>query len=222
MALTDDLVSYWKLDEASGNATDSHGTNALTNVSAGSVPGKVGNARDFDTGTYLFIGDNASLSVGSTDFAIAFWVRFDSLSGLKFVLRKGEEFYIYHNGASLVFEALTTGGYAVRTIGTVTTGTWFFVVIWWDNTNGSMCSSLNANAAATTSLGSTFRDHNGSFVIGNSFNGSVDEMGFWKRVLTSDERTQLYNGGNGLAYPFTAASASRLLLLRRRAAMGVM
>ena len=29
-------------------------------------------------------------------------------------------------------------------------------------------------------------------------NGRIDEVGIWKRVLTSDERTAIYNGGAGL------------------------
>ncbi len=34
------------------------------------------------------------------------------------------------------------------------------------------------------------------------WNGSIDEFGFWKRVLTSQERTDLYAAGAGLTYPF--------------------
>ena len=37
----------------------------------------------------------------------------------------------------------------------------------------------------------------------NSYwNGQVDELGFWKRVLTSSERAVLWNSGNGRTYPF--------------------
>lgn len=35
------------------------------------------------------------------------------------------------------------------------------------------------------------------------FDGVLDEFGVWERTLTSDERTALYNGGAGLAYPFS-------------------
>jgi len=30
----------------------------------------------------------------------------------------------------------------------------------------------------------------------------IDEVGFWTRVLTEDERTALYNSGDGITYPF--------------------
>lgn len=55
MALTDNLVSYWKLDESSGNASDSVGSNTLTNNgTAGYASGKINNAVDFGTGDNLF------------------------------------------------------------------------------------------------------------------------------------------------------------------------
>jgi hypothetical protein len=37
-------------------------------------------------------------------------------------------------------------------------------------------------------------------------NGSIDEVGFWKRVLTADERTWLYNSGAGRTYSEADAS----------------
>src|SRR5258708_7847472 len=47
-AITDNLVSFWKLDEASGTRTDSVGSNNLTsNNSVGQSVGKVSNAAHF-------------------------------------------------------------------------------------------------------------------------------------------------------------------------------
>ena len=44
MALTDNLVSYWKLDESSGNAADSVGSNTLTNTGTATyAAGKINN-----------------------------------------------------------------------------------------------------------------------------------------------------------------------------------
>ena len=33
------------------------------------------------------------------------------------------------------------------------------------------------------------------------FDGLIDEVGLWRRVLTAQERTDLWNGGAGLTYP---------------------
>ena len=34
------------------------------------------------------------------------------------------------------------------------------------------------------------------------WNGAVNGLGFWKRVITQEEINKLYNNGYGLAYPF--------------------
>jgi hypothetical protein len=39
------------------------------------------------------------------------------------------------------------------------------------------------------------------------WDGLIDEVGFWKRVLTSAERTELYNSGNGRDYAYITAAA---------------
>jgi len=45
----------------------------------------------------------------------------------------------------------------------------------------------------------------GALVI---FDGNIDEVGIWDRILTTDEITELYNAGAGLAYPFTVDSGT--------------
>ena len=52
MALIDSLGGYWKMDEASGDALDSHGSNNLTDndTVAASTDGKINGARDFEKG----------------------------------------------------------------------------------------------------------------------------------------------------------------------------
>ena len=38
------------------------------------------------------------------------------------------------------------------------------------------------------------------------YNGLIDEVGFWHKVLSQSEVTSLYNSGAGLAYPFSASA----------------
>src|SRR5206468_1328963 len=42
--------------------------------------------------------------------------------------------------------------------------------------------------------------------------GRLDGVGFWKRVLTANERADLFNGGVGVEYPFTSTSQGPSLL----------
>src|SRR5690348_11404000 len=72
-ALTDSLVGYWKLDEASGSRADSAGANTLTdNNTVAGLAGLISNAGDFerDNSESLSIADNAALSMGDIDFTL--------------------------------------------------------------------------------------------------------------------------------------------------------
>src|SRR4051812_28482140 len=71
--LLTNLVSDWKLDESSGNAIDSLGTNTLTaNSAPGSVAGKVNGARNFDgTNQFFSIPTNPSVEIGTSSFSFA-------------------------------------------------------------------------------------------------------------------------------------------------------
>jgi hypothetical protein len=230
LALSDNLIAYWSLDEASGNAIDAHGSNDLSdNNTVGTATGKIGNGRDFerDNTEYFSLADNTDLSTGDVDFALAFWVKFESLSGVGYLQSKGEEYYIYTTGTTLTFEALTTTGYKTRSIGTVTTGVWYFVVVWNDTTSNLMATSIDDGTPQTLAMDGTMRDHIGVFSLGAFGNGSapsdmvLDEVGFWKgRFLTSSEITELYNSGNGRDYAYITGGSPPATNRRRRVICG--
>ena len=228
MALTDNLISYWKLDEASGNATDSHGSNTLSdNNSVGTGTGIINGARDFESGSsqYLSHADNSDLSVTDQDFTFAAWIKLESNAGpVQTIISKGEvasgEYVLGVSEATdlqayiQVYSAgFTHGSQRALTFGVLATGVWYFVVGWHDAVNNILGISVNdtadTGAYSTGSYDGTGIFHIGSFEnYGNFFDGLIDEVGFWKRVLTSGERTQLYNAGAGLAYPFSGGGGT--------------
>ena len=84
-----DLQGWWKLDEASGSAVDSHGSNTLTQTgTVGAATGKIDGARDFSTSNYFSIASNASLSTGDISFSLACWAKFDALGALRPLINK--------------------------------------------------------------------------------------------------------------------------------------
>ena len=226
MALTDSLISYWKFDEASGNALDSHGTNDLTdNNTVGSATGKIGNARDFELGNaeYFSKASNSDLQTGDIDFTITCWVKLESNGQTMQVVTKysdasNEYAIIYDNvNAKFYFYSGTSFTSVASTTPTpIATATWYFIAVWFNASANSINIKVNngttySNTVTPTSAGSA------NFKIGlrddstQYWDGLIDEVGFWKRLLTSDELTSLYNGGSGLAYPFSSsASAVRL------------
>lgn len=54
------------------------------------------------------------------------------------------------------------------------------------------------------------------------FDGLIDQVGIWKRVLTAQERTDLYNAGAGLSYAdMSGGAAATPVRIRRSALLGV-
>lgn len=232
MALTDSLVSYWKLDEASGNALDAHGSNDLTdNNTVGSGTGKINNARDFeaDNSEYFSHAHNSDFSVaGGISFTWAAWINAENLDTTQTVLCKydntfeGSDYVLWYVSGIAKFQWIVYDGVGGQTDMTddghfgPSTGTWYHIVAWYDADVDEIGIAINAEAAWTAAASSGPAGTSSAFNMGRlvdigfDWDGRIDEVGFWKRVLTSTERTQLYNGGAGLAYPFSAAAASLL------------
>jgi hypothetical protein len=227
MALTDNLIAYWKLDETSGNAADSVGSNTLTdNNTVGTAAGKVGTCRDFESSSteFLSITDNADLSFGNEDFTITGWINFESLGVRWFPFGKvsgagATEYYVDYDSSSTrvrfaVGNGSTVGTVSATNLGAPSTATWYFVVAWHDATANTVNIQVNNGTPNSASFSDGCADLGGGFSIGKGgdfgtyYDGLVDEVGIWGRVLTSDERTALYNSGNGTTYPFGGGSPS--------------
>lgn len=231
MSLLDDLISYWKMDEASGDALDAHSTNDLTDtntVAAGT--GIINGGRDFEVGNseYFNLADNAALSVGNIDFTFTAWVKLESKVADSSIVGKGGENDLPYNldwgttadrfrfrvSSATGFTNLTTA--TANNLGSPSLATWYFIVAWHDATANTINIQVNNGTADSAAYSAGSYDDTGAFRIGsfpfynNYFDGLIDEVGFWKRILTTDEKTDLYNSGAGLSYDdFGGAAATR-------------
>lgn len=208
-----DLVAYWKMDDV----TDAHGANDLSNnngVSFASA-GKLGNCATLvATSTQsLSITDNADLSVGDIDFSVAFWAKFNTsiTVGNESLIFKWagstDEYRIYREASNTRFNVGTSSD-AVATTGGLSTSVWYYFIAIHDSVANTIQLWINntiTNGPISYSGGAT--DGNSSFVIGNGgfgfLDGAIDEVGFWKKALSIDDRADLYNDGTGLTYPFS-------------------
>lgn len=231
MALSDNLVAFWELEESGGTRVDAVGSNDLSTGGAtiGNAAGVVGWALDLeaDFGNYLSIADTADLSMGDIDFTIAFWAYLETKPGFATLVGKDDfgvptrEYFVIYNPSAdrLQFYVSPDGsGFSVVTadaLGSPSTATWYFVVAWHDATantiniqvnDGTVNSAAHStgvfNGTAPFALGVGF--NNGAAI--NSLDGRLDQVGIWKRVLTSGERTALYNSGAGLSYAAIAGA----------------
>ena len=219
------LISYWKLDETSGSATDSHGGNTLTATgSPGTAAGKVGNARTFPSGAQLAATPTTSFNVlqtGNIDFTISCWAKTPAsfISSPPVVFGKIwdvniQEFYLSVVSNKFVWK-VNNGLQEVADTADVVMDTWYHFVCWYDSVNNQLGLVINNGTpfitAQTTGVNAQM---NATFRIGhsgwsNAWGGLVDELGFWKRVLTPEERTAIYNGGAGLSYPFVPPTVGK-------------
>lgn len=219
-SLLTNIAAYWKLDAASGNESDSVGSSTLVdNGTCGSEAGKVGNCRTFDDDVpeWFSCADNAALSLGSdTPYTCALWVKPTTgvVSGSE-IIAKGAtsrtfcEFILTIRTSDCQFY-IGNGSTNINVNGpNLTRDAWSFIVFYHDPDANTIGISVNNAAATTTSWsGGTLNDGAGALTVGvgyagTEFQGSIDEIGYWKRVLSSDECTTLYNSGNGKTYPFS-------------------
>jgi hypothetical protein len=222
MALTDNLVSYWKLDESSGNAADSVGSNTGTNSNVSYAAGKINNgAVGNASNSLLNFGNSTSITMpGNQDFSVSFWFYKDNDTADGYIFGNTSavspygnfNFYTDHTAKKIVFGCYnTSGGYSAVTSGVLSTNTWYHVV----GTQSGATTSLyiNAGTPSTTTFSGTRASTTysvGAFSrptdTAADFDGSLDEIGIWSRALSSTEVTALYNSGNGLQYPFTTTA----------------
>ncbi len=234
MALTDSLAAYWKFDEASGNAADSSGNSyTLTNNNTvGYAAGIINNGGDFGSSntnkTFTRTADTLGIVVDAArSFAGWFQISVDPTSGTVYdVMGQGynpsDVFYIFEYGNFGGTKRFRVGrarsGVDDPTMTydtTLTTSTWYHIaytidgsrnqIFYFNGTSVDSDTAASGNGSGTTTTGTLFST--AFFATARLLQGKVDEWGVWSRVLTSDEVTELYNGGAGLTYPFTAASA---------------
>lgn len=215
--LTDNLISRWELDEASGSAVDGWGSNTLTETS-GTIDPFAGGGRDFELGDseWFEIASNASLVTGDIDFTIAAWVRAESLpaSVMEIACKQtssgvGGEWLLGWDGSSrfrFLVRNLADAANVSRnftTLGLPVINTWYFLVAWHDSVANTLNAQANDGAVDSTAHSAGVFAGTAKFLLGNRdggtnyWDGVIRRVGFWKRVLTANERTWLYNGGVG-------------------------
>ena len=219
--LNSNLISWWTLDEATGSFLDSRGSNDTTTRTCGSATGKIGNAASVGntTADYAEITSNSTLQTGDIDFTVCCWVYLNSASNYNIFVAKDDG---SNRDLLLLCDAPGDGGtfrFSVYTptdirvsstsLGTPSTGTWYFLCAWHDAAadmaylqvnNGTIDSQATGGSLYPAGYAAWTFGQLGGGAYSLTLDGRVDEVGFWKRVLTTGERTALYNAGSGVTY----------------------
>ncbi len=213
MALRDGMFAAWEMNEASGNAADSQGSDTLSdNSSVGSNTGHVYSlARSFTAASsqYFSHADDAGLSAGERDKTFEVWFKGasfgtnDLISKLNNFFTEFELQYWTVIGLYVQYDG-GTGKSAVW--GGLSVDTWYQCIFWYDSVAHQLGITVNDGTPVTTdTTGAAVPDTDGDFNVGRRavsanhyWDGLIGPIRGWNRMLTSGERTSLYNGGAGL------------------------
>ena len=191
MALTDNLLAFYKLSDL----TDSSGNNrTLTNNGNVSfASGKLGNAAVFDGSNELQVTN--PIAEGA-EYSIAGWVKFSNFDSLQYVLSFGNDMgVLYHNGVSPAEVIFTPAHGSYIGVGTPSSNEWHFIYAY-RKSNGEYGISINNGAIVIGNSGEMYFN---TLEFGYSLNnGSIDAVGIWNRALSDSEVAALYNNGTGL------------------------
>jgi len=198
--------------------------------------GKIGQAFTFDgVNDYVQLPNNSLNFTG--DFSTSFWFYANSFSGNpqdsfitceNWTSPNDNGWYIFHYQGNLclsVYNGTNSTGWKTST--TITTGTWYHVVVIKNRSvspkfyiNGALVGSVLRNGTDTTlnpgytttqycSLGA---DRYAVNTTQAYFNGKIDGVNVWQREITQTEVTELYNSGNGKQLTPTSIVQSGLVL----------
>ncbi|MDR3582208.1 MAG: prepilin-type N-terminal cleavage/methylation domain-containing protein [Candidatus Pacebacteria bacterium] len=206
---TSGLMGYWPMDEGNGSTTIDQsgggnggtwaGTPAGTNGTYYSG-GKVGSYAGYFNG-----GDSISVpgSLHRTgSWTISLWANVSVASWSEIIGKSsggnaGAEFYIQGDPSQVLYAIVgdgTNGPSMMRSYSAL--GTWVFIVGWYDATaqtiNISVNNSAPSTAAAVLSAGFT---NTTPVSIGAGYQGLLDDIRLYNRVLSSAEIAALYNAG---------------------------
>jgi hypothetical protein len=216
-SLKEGLLGYWSFDDSSGTRYDLENSNDF--LETGTVPsisGVHGNAVQFystdtnESKNELTIPSQQMISSGTESFSLGFWVRFDGMNDFYSGILNNDShgFLLFSSGnhTAITISANLLGGGMVRlSTPDLTIGQWYFFQTWYDGESDRIGYQLNDNAPVLSDIGSVPEIKAiGNFILGGKFyewnDISIDEMFFYNRVLSNDERNEFYNSGDGRTY----------------------
>lgn len=214
--LLDNLIAYWNLDEASGTRYDSH-TNGLHLTDNNTVGASSGGGPDGGDAA-LFVAANSEylsrtseslLKIGDEDFTFSLWV-YTATVNKTLIYKANAEYRLDYVSTALGKFSFEMNNYAViANVAFTSYSTWAFVVVTHDSAANTLSISVNNGTPVTVGTGGNYpANQSNAFRIGGGqffMDGRMAYIGYWKRVLTSDEHTWLYNSGAGRTFAALAA-----------------
>ena len=205
------LNAFYKLNDTGATIKDYSGNNYDgTNTGAISTDGKFGNALEFNTGDYINFGNINSFE-RTDSFSYSFWINTDSTTSYITIMSKtpygswqGMELFVVNSKIKFYLigaaEQIDISGTA-----TVNTGNWKHIVITYDGNSSASGVKIYVDnvegSSGSGTLTTSIKNSNNFQVSGraganNCFNGLLDDILIFNRVLSLGEISALYNASS--------------------------
>jgi len=207
------ILGVWLLDEGTGDLTEDASGNGHDGMLVGSpdwVTGRFGNALAFVPGSYVDCGNDPALNVDV--FSVSFWSNIANTQGWIHMVSRGQHFGGGNPGANnwgvmmvdgaetIRYEVFNDTGWATIDADT-TLGEWHYVVATYDGSELQLYH--DGELAATGSGGIMLQEDKPLFIgaqsrdtgPGASFEGSIDEVGYFNAILTPEEIETIMSTG---------------------------
>ncbi|KPA16142.1 secreted protein containing Laminin G, subdomain 2 [Candidatus Magnetomorum sp. HK-1] len=226
-SLRQDIIFNWRLDERTGDHIDDAigfcDATAYSNLTV--VPGKLGMAKVFDGQTnYIQENNNTDLDFGTDNFSVSFWMKAERPSGWSAIMSKANDWIESKDVCGWLFGNRDSGSdtleFRINSCGqdkehrithaeNVFNNEWHHIVGIRDGETIKLFVDGVLKDTAYNVSQSVHVDE--PFLIGSVINkyfysGVIDEVVMWKKPLTVDEVSDLFNQGNGAAIPDELAS----------------
>jgi hypothetical protein len=236
--LTDNLVSYWKLDESSGNAADSVGDNDLTNNNTATYSaGKINNGVSLARTSSQYLNNTGECGVTASNVSFSLWFKAANeptngaygTYGYGLIGARTQTGGAIDYGIAYWNDSGTTklkfwrnkpgvGEYELPYSVALGTTNWHHIAMTQDGTNlVGYLDGVQVGTSALNGVGSGGAA--GPFSVGREpvydikADGQIDEVGIWSRALTATEVAGLYNDGLASQYAFTDLKSAKVLVV---------
>jgi hypothetical protein len=211
--LWDGLLAYYTADNTPNDALGTYNGTLVNGATYGT--GKINNGFIFDgVNDYINLGNNFNFD-NTLPFTVSAWV-YTSSTTIQTYFSKLLNFYGYeltiNFGTGIRFYIKgSNGGSIDLSINGQSENVWQNIVFTYDGSrtalgvngyvNGVLrTKNITSNNLSSSSVIAQSAQISGRAGVSQPFNGIIDEIGIWNKVLTEEEVTELYNSGSGLQY----------------------
>jgi hypothetical protein len=223
-SLLSGLSAYYSMNESSGNRLSSVSAPALEPVNSPdfSATGNKSAGALYISGTNQYLRSTSSFfDIGSDSFTFAAWwypISYNFGSIVSKYDSAGNDsvdsyLLLINNNGTLQMIVRADTLVATGTSPVLALNTWHCVIGWYNRATNELGLQVNGGTPITATCTGNPKTVSTPFQVGTynaAFGGSfrIDELAFWKRSLSAQERLNFYATGSGLFYPFTVADGT--------------